>query len=86
MKTLHVQPKGEFCVEIDSIATDKSISHRCAIFSLLSNKTSIIRGYLRAEDTLNTLNIVGKLGGVIEDDGEVIKITPPVELKSLMRF
>ena len=81
MKTLHVQPQGEFSVVVDEIATDKSISHRCAIFSLLSDKPSLIKGYLRAEDTLNTLRIVQSLGAIIEDDGESIKITPPSELK-----
>ncbi len=44
-----------FDIEIDSIASDKSISHRCAMFSLFSNETSYIKNYLTAEDTLNTL-------------------------------
>ena len=29
-----------FDIEIDSIASDKSISHRCAMFSLFSSQTS----------------------------------------------
>ena len=32
-----------FDIEIDSIASDKSISHRCAMFSLFSNETSYIK-------------------------------------------
>jgi len=70
-----------FNIKIDEIASDKSISHRCAIFSLLSNKTSIIKNYLRAEDTMNSLKIAELLGAKIEDNGDIIKITPPKELK-----
>lgn len=66
-----------FNVVIDSIASDKSISHRCAMFSILSDKTSHIRNFLMAEDTLNTLKIVGKLGADIKIDGSNITINPP---------
>ena len=71
----------KFNIEINNIATDKSISHRCAIFSLLSDKPSIIKNYLRAEDTMNSLKIAELLGAKIEDNGEFIKITPPKKLK-----
>lgn len=54
---------------IDDIAADKSISHRCAMFSLLSDKPSRVRNYLRAGDTLNTLKIVELLGAKIEEIG-----------------
>lgn len=66
-----------FNKEISSIASDKSISHRCAMFSILSDKTSYVRNFLMAEDTLNTLNIVGKLGADIKIDGSNITINPP---------
>jgi 3-phosphoshikimate 1-carboxyvinyltransferase len=69
-----------FNLVIDNIASDKSISHRCAIFSLLSNKPSIIKNYLQAEDTLNSLKIAQKLGATIENDKETIIITPPKKL------
>jgi len=65
-----------FDIEIDSIASDKSISHRCAMFSLFSNETSYIKNYLTAEDTLNTLSIVEQLGAKIKRDGSSIEITP----------
>jgi 3-phosphoshikimate 1-carboxyvinyltransferase len=68
---------SSFNFEISNIATDKSISHRCAIFSMLSNKTSYIKNYLLAEDTLNTLSIVEQLGAIIQKDSANIKITPP---------
>ena len=35
-----------FDITIDNIASDKSISHRCAIFALLSDRPSIIKNYL----------------------------------------
>jgi len=66
---------------IDDIAADKSISHRCAMFSLLSDKPSRVRNYLRAGDTLNTLKIVELLGAKIEDNGAEITITPPQKIK-----
>ncbi len=65
-----------FNIEIDSIASDKSISHRCAIFSLFSDKTSYIKNYLTAEDTLNTLSIVEQLGAKVKRDGSSVEITP----------
>jgi len=70
-----VEKCEEFSLEISSIAPDKSISHRSAMFSMLAHGTSEIRNFLRAEDTLNSLEIVRNLGATIEDDGEVIKIT-----------
>jgi 3-phosphoshikimate 1-carboxyvinyltransferase len=69
-----------FDIIIDNIASDKSISHRCAMFSLFSDKTSTIKNYLRAEDTLDSLKIAQKLGAKVEDDGQTIKITPPQNL------
>ncbi|MGH1600980.1 3-phosphoshikimate 1-carboxyvinyltransferase [Campylobacter majalis] len=63
--------------EISNIASDKSISHRSAIFSLLSDKPSRVRNYLRAEDTLNTLKIVQNLGADVIDNGDEILIMPP---------
>ena len=65
-----------FNIEIDSIASDKSISHRCAMFSLLSSETSYIKNYLTAEDTLNTLSIVEQLGAKVKRNGSNVEITP----------
>ena len=65
-----------FDIVIDNIASDKSISHRCAMFSLLSNETSHIKNFLTAEDTLNTLSIVEQLGATIKRDGSNVTITP----------
>ncbi len=69
-----------FDCEIDDIASDKSISHRCAMFSLLSFQTSHIKNFLCAQDTLNTLNIVEKLGAKVIRNGSDIQITAPKNL------
>ncbi len=75
---LKVCSAQSFELEIKEIAADKSISHRCAIFSLLSDKPSCIRNYLKGEDTLDTLRIAKKLGlEVQEERGEMILIPPP---------
>jgi len=81
MSILKVSPKKEFILETDKIASDKSISHRCAIFALLSDKPSYVRNFLNAEDTLCTLNISKSLGAKVEINGDLITITPPKELK-----
>ncbi|MBU1658064.1 3-phosphoshikimate 1-carboxyvinyltransferase [bacterium] len=75
MNLIHVSPCSAFSLNISEIAPDKSISHRSAMFSMLANGTSEITNFLRAQDTLNTLEIVKKLGASVEDDGNVIKIS-----------
>ncbi len=68
--------KEEFIVD-----ADKSISHRCAIFSLLSDGVNEIKNFLRAEDTLNSLKIAKSLGAEIEDKNSTILIKAPDSLK-----
>jgi 3-phosphoshikimate 1-carboxyvinyltransferase len=70
-----VSPAQPFAFTSDAIAPDKSISHRCAMFSVLAEGESKIENFLRAEDTLNTLKIVGHLGAEIHDDGKTITIS-----------
>lgn len=74
MMRAKVSPASAFTFKSDAIAPDKSISHRCAMFSVLAEGESRIENFLRAEDTLNTLKIVGHLGAEISDDGSVITI------------
>ena len=81
MTSLHVAPRGEFIFETSKIASDKSISHRCAIFSLLSNRPSFIKNFLNAEDTLCTLSISESLGATVKKQGDTLVITPPKEFK-----
>jgi len=83
MKTLNIAPLiDSFDIVIDNIASDKSISHRCAMFSLLSDKPSVIKNYLRGEDTMDSLKIAQKLGATIKEDFEnnTLTITPPKTL------
>lgn len=75
MSQVEVFACSEFSLAISEIAPDKSISHRSAMFSLLACGTSEIRNFLRAEDTLNTLEIVKKLGAKVEDKEGVIQIS-----------
>ena len=81
MKCLKVKKTEVFDFVCDKIASDKSISHRCAMFALLSDRPSHVRNFLRAEDTLNTLEIVKKLGAEVEDDGFELTIIPPEEIR-----
>lgn len=81
MSKLEVSSRGAFDFRTDKIASDKSISHRCAIFSLLSDKPSHIKNYLQAEDTLCTLNIIVHLGAQVQQDGKSLIITPPASIK-----
>ena len=73
--------KGKKFNEEFVVDADKSISHRCAIFSLLTNGENRIKNYLKAEDTLNSLEIAKKLGAEVkEENGEII-IKAPSKLK-----
>ncbi len=67
----------KFDLVCSDIAPDKSISHRCAMFSLLSDKPSVVKNFLEGEDTLNSLNIARQLGAVVEKTGDTLTITPP---------
>ena len=73
--------KAPINANLRHLASDKSISHRCAIFSLLSDRPSRVRNYLDAHDTLNSLEIVKTLGASVERraDGEII-IAPPIKI------
>lgn len=75
MNKVEVTPCNEFSLTICDIAPDKSISHRSVMFSMLADGTSEITNFLRAEDTLNSLEIVRNLGANVEDDGVTIKIS-----------
>jgi len=81
MISVEIEKAKSFELVCENIASDKSISHRCAIFSLLSDQPSIIKNYLKAEDTLNTLDIIQNLGAKVEWDNDILKITPSSTLK-----
>ncbi|EAK4901175.1 3-phosphoshikimate 1-carboxyvinyltransferase [Campylobacter coli] len=71
-----------FNTEISDIAADKSISHRFAIFSLLTQSENRAKNYLLAEDTLNTLKIIENLGAKVKREGSGVSIMPPSEILS----
>ncbi|UCN01169.1 3-phosphoshikimate 1-carboxyvinyltransferase [Sulfurimonas sp. SWIR-19] len=75
MSTVVVSPSESFSLNISEIAPDKSISHRSVMFAMLSKGVSEIENFLRAEDTMNSLEIVKNLGANVEDDGKIIKIS-----------
>lgn len=77
MKNIEIEPIKSFDLVIDDIASDKSISHRAALFSLLSDKKSIIRNFLLAKDTLSMLKIVKLLGAKVVRKKDFITIVPP---------
>ncbi|MDR0747293.1 MAG: 3-phosphoshikimate 1-carboxyvinyltransferase [Helicobacteraceae bacterium] len=66
---------------VDLHAGDKSISHRCALFSLLSDRPSKIGNFLEAQDTLHSLQIAKELGAAVKNESGGIVITPPKEIE-----
>ena len=74
MRSVLVSSSMPFSLRISKIASDKSISHRSVMFAMLAEGESEIENFLRAEDTLNSLEIVKNLGAEVEDNGDVIKI------------
>ena len=81
MREVLIHPAaGEIDLLCSDIAPDKSISHRCAIFSLLSDRPSIVRNFLEGEDTLNSLHIAEQLGAVVTREGSDLHIEPPSRL------
>ena len=74
MSKVVVSAAKSFSLTISKIASDKSISHRSVMFAMLADGVSEIENFLRAEDTLNSLEIVKNLGAEVEDDGDIIKI------------
>ncbi len=75
MSKVLVSPASSFSLNISEIAPDKSISHRSVMFAMLANGESVIENFLRAEDTMNSLEIIKNLGAKVEDDGKIIKIS-----------
>ena len=82
MRVLRITPAKSFHREFSDIASDKSISHRCAIFALLSKSVCEVRNYLLGEDTLHSLEIAKALGlGVKEKARGYFTFTPPRQLQ-----
>lgn len=59
-----------------TVPGDKSISHRAIIFASLAEGTSRITGFLRGEDTMNTLAAFKKMGiGLVEESRGALVVT-----------
>ncbi|WP_208360060.1 3-phosphoshikimate 1-carboxyvinyltransferase [Helicobacter pylori] len=69
-------------IELDINASDKSLSHRAVIFSLLAQKPCFVRNFLMGEDCLSSLEIAQNLGAKVENTAKnSFKITPPPAIK-----
>ncbi|RKU97482.1 3-phosphoshikimate 1-carboxyvinyltransferase [Helicobacter pylori] len=69
-------------IELDINASDKSLSHRAVIFSLLAQKPCFVRNFLMGEDCLSSLEIAQNLGAKVENIAKnSFKITPPKTIK-----
>ncbi|GAA6982507.1 3-phosphoshikimate 1-carboxyvinyltransferase [Helicobacter pylori] len=69
-------------IELDINASDKSLSHRAVIFSLLAQKPCVVRNFLMGGDCLSSLEIAQNLGAKVENTAKnSFKITPPTTLK-----
>ncbi|MFP6003666.1 3-phosphoshikimate 1-carboxyvinyltransferase [Helicobacter pylori] len=69
-------------MELDINASDKSLSHRAVIFSLLAQKPCFVRNFLMGEDCLSSLEIAQNLGAKVENTAKnSFKITPPTAIK-----
>ena len=75
MSKVQVFPCDSFQFTTGNIAPDKSISHRSVMFSMLASGESEISNFLRAEDTLNSLEIVKNLGAKIREVDGIIFIS-----------
>jgi 3-phosphoshikimate 1-carboxyvinyltransferase len=57
-----------------SVPGDKSISHRAVMLGALGRGKTTVRGFLRGEDTISTLNAFRALGVEATDDGDTLRI------------
>lgn len=74
--------KSPINYEFNELPADKSISHRAAIFALLSDEKSQIKNYLKAKDTLDLLEILKALGAKIYFENDILNIIPAQKIKS----
>lgn len=51
------------------VPSDKSISHRSALFGAIAEGKTVIHDYLLAQDTLSTIHILKQIGIAIEQEG-----------------
>jgi 3-phosphoshikimate 1-carboxyvinyltransferase len=73
VSTVRFEPSGRLRGEVVAPA-DKSISHRAALLGAMSVEPVRISNYLRAADTLSTLEALRAVGALVEehDNGDVV--------------
>ena len=73
MTTVRFEPSGRLRGSV-SAPPDKSISHRAALLGAMSSEPVRISNYLRAQDTLSTLEALRAVGALVEEheDGTVV--------------
>ena len=65
-----------------TIPSDKSISHRAAIFSLLCDNPLKIKNFSKGDDCHSSLRVISQLGAKVEFESEQnLVITPPSEIQ-----
>jgi 3-phosphoshikimate 1-carboxyvinyltransferase len=57
-----------------AVPTDKSISHRAAVFGALASGTTVVRGFSPAGDCASTLSAIRSLGARVLSDGDAVRI------------
>ena len=73
MQSYTVKPAQSVRGEI-AVPGDKSISHRSIMLGSIARGVTVVRGFLRGEDSISTLNAFRAMGVKVEDDGETLKI------------
>ncbi|MDD4051101.1 MAG: 3-phosphoshikimate 1-carboxyvinyltransferase [candidate division Zixibacteria bacterium] len=61
-----------------TVPGDKSISHRAALLSLLCTAPLEVNNYAEGDDCARSLDAVRALGGTVEQEGNRVRLTPPV--------
>lgn len=64
-----IQPGGRLCGEVQ-VPGDKSISHRAIMLGALGEGETVVRGLLRGEDNLATLEAFRSMGVTFTEDAE----------------
>ncbi len=73
MQSYTVQPAQSVRGEI-AVPGDKSISHRSIMLASIARGVTSVRGFLRGEDNISTLNAFRAMGVSVDDDGETLRI------------
>ncbi len=73
MQSFTIQPAKSVRGEI-AVPGDKSISHRSIMLGSIAQGVTTVRGFLRGEDNISTLNAFRAMGVTVDDDGETLRI------------